>query len=239
MKFIKYILVLAIVFTSCKGKEASNEEKAEETATKVVAEKTDAVCIAAISLRKDPFRTKENYLATINIGESVVYTGISKEDTTSKKTYHRVELSDGKSGWAQSYGIITDAKPAAVVGKTPIYNRPDLVTKSSKELDVMNFVAIVGEKDDWIEIVSANRKKKGWIPSKKVTTKTEDVATATLALSSLFDENGDMVVENVQTFLDELPYDNTQFKSYLQEMLDEKVEEAIEESIESYEAEGV
>lgn len=238
MKFIKYILVLAIVFSSCKGKE-TQEGESKDDASEVIVEKSDAVCIAAISLRKDPARTKDNYLLTINIGEKVLYLGTSKEDTTTNRTYHNVELSDGKTGWAQDYGILINAKPAALVNKTPIYKRPDLVTKSSKELNIMDYVAIVDEKNEWVEIVSANRKKKGWIPAKKITTKTEDVATAILAINALYGKNGEIQIEKVQSFLEELPYDNTQFKGYLQEMLDAQVGEAIEESIETYVEEEV
>lgn len=237
MKFLKYILVLSVVLTSCKGKEKPEAEAEVETSVEVKVEKAEAVCIAAISLRQDPFRTKNNYISTINLGEKVNYLGKTEVDTATDKTYYNVELSDGKVGWAQEYGILIDAKPAAVVNKTPIYNRPDLVTKSNNELYKMNFIAIVGEKDDWVEIVSGDRRKKGWIQSRKVTTKTEDVATATLAHKVIFDKNGNLLEDNIQGFLEELPYENTQFKSYLEEFLDEKVEEAIEESIEEYEGE--
>lgn len=238
MKFIKYLLLLAIVFTSCKGKEGQDGGQSNETSQVTVVEKSDAVCIAAVSIRKDPFRTKDNYITALSIGEKIIYLGKTEYDSVKGTDYHMIELSDGKTGWAQNWGILIDAKPAAIIGKTPIYKRPDLVTKSNENLAVMDFVAIVGEKGEWVEVVSADRKKKGWIPSKRVITTMEDVATATLALKSLYDKNGNFLIDNVQAFLDELPYEGTQFRGYLQDMLDEQAEdaeEAIIESIQTYE----
>ena len=239
MKILNYFLVIALVLVSCKGKEPAKEQSVEEPKEEAVVEKAEAVCVTdGVSVRKEPHK-EGKWLSRLNLGEKVTYLGKSQVDSTdkNKNEYHLVELSDGSQAWAYGYGVLLNAKPGAIVKKTPLYSRPDLVTKTSKELEIMDFVAIVGEKDDWLEVVGEKKRKKGWVKSKRVTTKVEDVAVATLAHKSIKDKNGKIVAAKIAGFLDELPYENSQFKSYLQEKLDEEVGEVIEAGIEELELE--
>lgn len=244
MKFFKYILVIAIVFSSCKGKESTDEsnvsEVTDEQQNEVVIKSQEAVCITdKVGVRKEPMKSGK-WLSRLNLGEKVVYLGESHVDTTVSDgyEYHFVELSDGTRAWAYAYGVLIDAKPAAIVNMTAVYSRPDLVNKTADTFNKMDFVAIVGEKDQWLEVVGAGKKKSGWIPKKKVSMNAEDVAVASLAYKSILDKKGEIKVEAIASFLEELPYDNNQFKTYLQKILDESVENVIEQSLEEYEAVG-
>jgi len=231
MKFVKYFIVIAFVLSACKGKEGTESEEADSTKI--------AVCISdGVPVKTDPGKDGK-WLSALNLGESLVYLDEEyKDSSTKKQDYYKVELSDGSQAWARTYGILLNAKPAAILSETPIYKRPDLVNKTDKSFNPIEFVAIIGEKDDWVEVTGAGKKKSGWIKVQYVSTNPEDVAVSTLAFKSLLDKEGNIISENLQKFIDELPYEDTRFNGYLSSLLDEQVGSEIEESIYEYEGEG-
>ncbi|HBH49512.1 MAG TPA: hypothetical protein DDX98_12770 [Bacteroidales bacterium] len=234
MKTIYFLLGTALLISACKSStsEGSQSDESNEQAEVIRAE---AVCISnGVPVREEPFR-KAAYITSLNLGETLFYLGQSIVDTNDNRyEFYQVELSDGKVAWARTYGILIDAKPAAIVSGTPIYKRPDLVTKTDKEFIPVEFIAVVAEKEEWVEVIGNGKKKKGWIKKEKITLQQEDVATATLASKQLITD-GEMNVEYIPDFLEELPYENTQFALYLQSILDQQVGAAVEEVIEEYE----
>ena len=234
MKLTNYALMLAVIFSACKGKETST---AENTTTKV--EKVPAICISnGVPVREEPSKDGK-WLTSLNLGESMVYLGEEYKDSTgNNKDFYKVELSDGSQVWARTYGILLNAKGATILSETPIYKRPDLVNKTDKNFNPLEFVAIIGEKDDWVEVVGSNKRKSGWIKVQYTSTNPEDVAVATLAFKSLLDKDGVIIDDKLAAFVDDLPYENTRFNGYLNNLLDEKVGGEVEESITNYEGEG-
>lgn len=234
MKLIKYLTIatLLLVMSSC-GSEGTKKTETKEEKTEVKVEKKDAVTIRdGLSVRAEPNKDGK-WLSRLSLGEKVVYLGESKVDSTDKQKYeyHYVELSDGSKVWAYAYGLLIDAKPAVVIDETPIYQRPDLVTKSDKDLDIMEFVAVVGEKDEWVEIVSAGKKKKGWIKKENVVENDQDVAVSIMAYKSLKNDKGEIEIANIPAFIEEIPYSDSRFIDYLQNMydLDQQKDKAFEE----------
>ncbi len=234
MKLIKYLTIamLSMVLFSC-GSETTKKTETKEEKEEVKVEKKGAVTIRnGLSVRAEPNKDGK-WLSRLSLGEKVVYLGKSKVDSTEKQNYeyHYVELSDGSKVWAYAYGLLIDAKPAVVIDETPIYKRPDLVTKSDEDVEVMEFVAIVGEKDEWIEIVSAGKKKKGWIKKENVVKNDQDVAVSIMAYKSLKNKEGEIELEKIPAFIEEIPYSDSRFIDYLQNMydLDQKKDEAFEE----------
>lgn len=229
---------MAVVLSACKGKET--EQTVTEENESVATEVTKVLAVSVfdkVPVRAEP-KKDGKYLTSLNLGEAMSYLGEEVADSNdAKRKFYKVELSDGTVAWARTYGVITDATPAAIISETPVYKRPDLVNKTTKVLNPLEFVVIVGEKDDWVEIVGVHKKKKGWIKKQYLKTKDEDVAVSTLAYKSILSVDGTLAAEDVPDFLDELPYTNTAFDGYLQQIADEQVNQAVEESIEEYEGE--
>jgi len=234
MKICYYLFIATLVLASCKT-STTEEQTTENTEEVQEIEKIVAVCITnGVPIRKEPNK-EAKYLSSLNLGETFLYLGETAIDTNDKnREYYKVELSDGNVAWARSYGIKIDATPAAIISETPIYKRPDLVTKTNKLYKPIEFIAVISEKEEWVEVVGSGNKRSGWILKRNITTSKEDVATATLANKDLL-KNGDIVMDKIPDFLEQLPYPNSQFAALLQNMLDDQVEDAVMQSIENYE----
>lgn len=228
MKILNYLLIISIMLFSCKGKDESTKENKFDKGT-------PAVCISdGVPVNEAPAKGSK-YLTSLNLGETMIYLGVTKADSADpKKEYYKVELTDGSVAWARSYGIVIGATPATITSETPVYKRPDLVNKTDKVLNAMEFVVIMSEKDDWAEITAANKKKSGWVKKQYLSTNQEDVAVSTLAAKSILDADGKVVAEKVPDFVAKLPYTNSSFQGYLQQIVDEQVGSAVEASVEEY-----
>lgn len=238
MKYLNYLFVIILTLISCKGKDnnsvADNREAEKGNIAKVLA----VSVYDGVPIRQEPSKDGK-YLSSLNLGETMFYLGEEITDSVdSKRTYYKVELSDETVAWARTYGILIQAQPGAIVTETPVYKRPDLVNKTNETFYPMEYVAIVGEKDDWVEVVGARKKKSGWIKKQNITTADEDVAVATLAYKELLTEEGLVKIDEASEFLESLPYASGQFESYLQDLIDEHVGLAVEEAIENMELES-
>jgi hypothetical protein len=220
---------------SCKSDGTRSDSTAKDTASEP-APVVKAVCISnGVAIRAEP-KKDGKWISSMMLGEVCNYLGETIADSTDKnQEFYKVELSDGAIVWARSYGLLLDAKPAAIIDQTPVYTRPDLVTKTDKSFGTAEFVVIVGEKDNWIEVVGAEKRKKGWINMDAVSTQSEEVAVATLVHKNLMDKSGNIQTEKISGFLEQLPYKETMLAGYLEDLLNESVETAIEESIYDYE----
>ncbi|MEL6822726.1 MAG: hypothetical protein AAFP70_13265 [Calditrichota bacterium] len=220
-----YVLLAALLLlTSCQNQtpQTSDQAAEEEIVEEVTSEEVAAVCIwDGTSLRSIP-KVKGRYLSGISLGEQVTWMGIARTDTsTSRKVeYLKIRLSDGTEGWASSSGIIRDASAGAVVQKTYVYLRPDLLTVTEKYFEPMEMVAISKEQEGWLEVVGSQRKKKGWIRNDGgVSVEKADVAVAILA-SKAFEISNDSERRNKLKSLIENPqFENSVFISALRTML--------------------
>lgn len=231
-QFIPFLLV-SIMVLACKSD--TKKPGAESTDTDHT-EKIIAVCIRnGVPIREKP-NIEGKWVSSMNLGETALYLGETVVDSANKaREYYKLELSDGTVQWARSYGIILNAKPAAVVVETPVYKRPELVTKTDKSFKQVEFLVIINEKGEWVEVVGADKKKKGWIKKEVLSTDLEDVAIATLAYKEIFDSNGNMMLDKLPGFLEDLPYPDAGLAGQLKQLMVDQVESAIEESIMEYE----
>jgi hypothetical protein len=233
MKLLRILLIPFLLVTACKSR--LNDSASNEAATE---QRIQAVCISTgTPLREEP-KKDGKWISSMLLGEKLTYLGETVFDSLNGQEYYRVELSDGKQAWGRSYGILLNATPAAIISQTPIYKRPDLVTKTNKSFNIVEFVAIVSEKEDWVEVNGAEKRKSGWIKREALSTNPEDVAVATMAQKDLLDKEGKIVIENLSAFLESLPSGNSQLARYLQDQMANQVEDAIEESIQEYEGQG-
>jgi hypothetical protein len=231
MKILGYLLIPVLILVACKGKQ-SDTSVTEENTTQPI----KGVCISTgTPLREEP-KKEGKWISSMMLGETLTYLGETVADSANpKQDYYKVELSDGKLAWARTYGILINAEPAAIISETPLYKRPDLVTKTDKSFKIVEFVAIIGEKDDWAEVVGAEKRKTGWVKKESLSTNAEDVAVATLAQKDLLDKDGAIQNDKLSAFIESLPDGNSQLARYLQDQMNNRVEGAIEQSIQDYE----
>ena len=232
MKLIKYLIGASILLTACgQGKKPASEENTAEPA-----EKVKAVCINTTDAVQEKPEKDAKYLSSLMLGEVMDYLGETVSDTAERvREYYHVELSDGSQVWARTYGVLLNAYPAAVMHTTPIYKRPELVTKTDKTFNALEFVAVTNEKDEWVEVTGKDHHKSGWIKKDDISTQTEDVAVSTLAEKEILGKDGDVKMDKVSSFLETLPYKDSRLVDYLQAKLTEDVGDSVQDSIQSYE----
>ncbi|MBN2519632.1 MAG: SH3 domain-containing protein [Bacteroidales bacterium] len=177
----KLSLLLCIIFiVSCgEKKQKTTDESTNE-----------AVCIwDGASLRQGP-SSNTKWLSSVSLGEKVTLLGETQTDSVDNIEFVKVQLSDGKEGWVSSNLIIPEGKVAAIVEKSVIYKRPDLLTSTEKSFDAMEMVVITSESDDptgvgWLEVTGNQKKKSGWIKKSAITDSSLDVSVAILATKAL------------------------------------------------------
>jgi hypothetical protein len=230
MKLV-YLSLMILLFTSCKnGKNEMSSSRDNDSIPAVIISTGTAV-------RETPSKDGK-WISSMLLGEKLTYLGESAVDSANpEQEYLHVELSDGKQAWARSYGVLINAIPAAVISQTAIYKRPDLVTQTDKTFRIAEFVAIISDKGEWVEVIGAEKRKSGWIKRDMLSIDPEDVAVATLAHKDLLDKEGKIIAVNLSTFLENLPNVNSQLARSLQDQMSSQVEDAIEQSIRDYETE--
>jgi len=172
------------------------------------------------------------WVSKLNLGETLYFLGeVAVDSSDNNREYLKVELSDGKVAWAMSYGLIINAKIAAVKESVPVYERPELVTLTKNEFNTMDILAIEESKDNWIKVVGENKKIKGWIKKDIVTENEEDVAVAILASKQLRYKNKDLNLDKIEEFIENIPYKNSFFINYLKEQIKDSQIEVEEELV--------
>lgn len=222
-------MLVAILLASCSG----NTEIKEKSKAPKNFEKQETVCIwDGVPIREEPSKDGK-WISKVNLGESLYFLGETAVDSLDeKREFIKVELSDGTIAWARSYGLIINGKVAAVKENVSVYDRPDLLTLSKKEFRVMDILAIEEVKEDWIKVIGNQKKVKGWIKKDVVTENKEDIAVAILASKQLMN-NGEIIPEKIEEFLENLPYKNSFFNEYIKSLVVEEevaAEEVVEET---------
>jgi len=156
-------------------------------------------------------------ISTMALGEKIIWLGGSEVDSTDEGiVYLKIQLSDGSIGWTSEKLIAVDAIPAVAITKAPIFRRPDLVTETSDEFEPMDLVAVTTTKGDWIEVVGEKKSKSGWINSKQVSQKEEDVAVALLAVKATAEKDVDKRIEKIGAILNNAGFSRSVFMADLE-----------------------
>jgi uncharacterized protein YgiM (DUF1202 family) len=173
MQIVKGLgLICAVLFLSM-GCNSKSEKKTKSSNDSSMSESTDlnsgevstAICLwPKVGLRDKPGRKDTKYLTTIYFGETVEYLN-EKEKAEDDKEYLKVRLSDGSEGWVYEYLFALDGELAIIDKETELYKRPDIMTYEGNKLEPMDMVVILEdeEQEDWHQIASMKREKKGWI----------------------------------------------------------------------------
>jgi hypothetical protein len=234
MKNLAFALVALFMLFSCgTPSSSSSEEKASEKKQEEAIEKVTAVSVYdGVPVRLEPSKDGK-WHSSLSIGEKLMYLGETVVDTADakKREYYKVELSDGTVAWAQTYGIVINAYPAAIVETTPVYKRPDLVTQTDKKLTILDFIAVVNEKEEWAEVVGAKKKNSGWINKRNISEADADVAVASMVFKTpeiyaVYDGHATLEVELVDELLQKIPYESSVLMTYLKSYLEEPTDDS-------------
>src|SRR4030042_6149526 len=228
----KYYVTLIFLITvalmiSCTGKRGG--DKKDETGEAVITDSIPAVNVYDYNVNGLPvledYYNSKSLLTYVKMGESVICYGITESDTLNKKEYTKIELSDGTVGWSRSDYIIKNAVAGAIITATPVYRRPDILTKSArKKYESIDIVAVVDEKEGWYNVVGRNNLNSGWIMKENVSVNKEDVGMAILARKELFDSKGNIMDDKLNDFINNAPYPGSQIVAILRDRLIQNVE---------------
>ncbi len=223
MKIINLIVILSIllIFFSCQNKNeqtAQTKSTEENLATNI---QVNAVCVwDKSSLRETP-RNDGKWLGSMSLAEKLIYSGNSQVDSSGKKpvTFYQVKLSDGKTGWISEYTVEINASPAIVTERTYLYKRPDFLTKSDQELVPMDFVAVKQEKDNWVEVVGAEKKKSGWLDKNSLLFSELNIAVGVLGQKALSQPDSSKRMDEIKAIVDNKAFSSSIFINYLKNEL--------------------
>jgi hypothetical protein len=223
MKRIYLIAILSIllIFFSCQDKkeQGAQTKSTEENVTASI--QVNAVCVwDKGSLRETP-RNDGKWLGSMALAEKLIYTGNSKVDSSGKRpaTFYQVKLSDGKTGWASEYTVEINANPAIVTERTFLYKRPDFLTKSDQELVPMDFVAAKQEKDNWVEVTGAEKKKNGWVDKNSLLFSELNIAVGVLGQKALSQSDSSKRMDEIKAIIDNPAFGSSVFINYLKNEL--------------------
>lgn len=188
------IAIISLITMSCKDDKAKTsdktkaEEASEQTTQKVENDNKEStvVCIwKAVSLKETP-KHKGKYVTTMYLGESGTTSNEIVIDslTKTKRTYIKITLADGTSGWIDNRFIAVNAKPHVLTAPSKLYRRPDLVAVSNKDFSEMQYVVVTETKGDWAKVKGKKYTNKwyseGWIKLNKLTDNQNDIMVALL-----------------------------------------------------------
>jgi hypothetical protein len=184
-----------------------------------------SVCIwEGASVRQEPTR-QGKWITSIALGEKVTWLGITAVDSSDdNREYYKIRLSDETVGWSSKYVIATNAKPAVVMKKAPIYRRPDIVTFTTNEFDRFEAVAIVEAENNWIRVIGAENKKKGWIEQNTVSLQEADVAVGVLVTRALKEKDPDKRREMIESILNNASFSHSIFIDELYELVKKNID---------------
>lgn len=246
--YVTYILAAMLTWACGENNSSENENDSTAVIEKEVVP-VAAVCVwDNLSVRSIP-SDKGKWLTSLNLGESITLLNETVVDSTSDRTYTKVQLTDGKEGWSLADFIVADGQAATFVQDADVYNRPDLLTKTDKQYDRMDIVAIKSVQDDWLEVVGKRNAGRyietNWVKSDNISTEDVDIAVAKFAapiakmddlekkkealknLISNSDLNNSVFMADLMTQYDELEYAAETINE--DEVLEEEIQELGEE----------
>lgn len=203
------------------SKETDTQKQSQEVTEAAPKQETEEiVCIWDKAAVRDTCSGKGKYIASISFGEVVKFLGETGIDpSNSKREYLKVELSDGKSGWANAYCLARNTRAAAVKDPAVIFKRPDVLTMTNEKFEPMDFLAVGEEKDGFVEVVGEQRKKKGWVKKEFLVETKEDVAMAVFISKKLAESNKLSETEKLKQIIEMAPYPNSTFLTQIKTKL--------------------
>jgi len=163
---------------------------------------------------------KGKFVSSMSLGESVKDLGGTATDAAdNNREYFNVELSDGKTGWAPSFGLVRNAVAGAIKEPAIIFKRPDMLTMTKDKFEPMEMVAIGQSKDEWAEVIGEAKKKQGWIKKEFITTAKEDIAVAVFALKKMREQSAATAMDRTMDIIANAPFPESYFVQRLKQQM--------------------
>ncbi|HAA18765.1 MAG TPA: hypothetical protein DCR93_33765 [Cytophagales bacterium] len=206
---------------TAEGEPSAEMEAEPEASTPQVTETTVYCLYDKLSIREDAGRDAK-WLAAMNLGEKVTFTGELKEDAAQdNREYAQIRLSDGKVGWAPTNLLLMEGSIAVTLDDVSMYDRPDLLTKNSKGIPRMTIVGMYNGQDDWTEIKGIPQGETwytaGWTKSPRISDDAEDIAAALMIARAMGEEDADKKKEALESVVND--FSNSVFAVDASEML--------------------
>lgn len=221
-------IIFIVLLFSCKGKKNTSTENLQVETVNTV----KAVCIwDKVSVRETPYKDGK-WLTSLSIGEKCLYLGEEREEVDGNRIYKylKIELQDGKKGWVQADFIVIDGVPGVVINDAPIYNRPDLLTKTDKFFSKFDIVGVSNSQNDFYEVKGKRKNGKwietGWVKKSNISLSDSDIALAKYASKALSIEDPVKRKEAIKEILDNPDFT---YSIFLEDLRKELVGESSEE----------
>ncbi len=228
--FVLSLLTVTILVTGCKDKKSSKGKNTEtanvetQKEPKTVSKKEEAVCVyEGLSIRDTPSK-KGKWLTRVSLGEKMTYLGEDVIDSLSKKSYSKIKLTDGKEGWIQTRFIVVNGTVGVLIEESPMYRRPDLLTKTDKKYSPMDIIAIEKTQDEWLQVKGKRSEgeyvETGWIKSSNISNSDVDIATAKFALVAMNNKNSmSERIDELQKVIDNPDFSSSKFIPLIEEKI--------------------
>ena len=188
MKNTILVFALLLVIYSCSP-TTSTEQSTDST--QVASEPTGPTPVTVctwneLNVRETPSE-KGKYITSIYLNEPVTLTGDTASEKSGNKRlkYHKVTLSDGKSGWVRDEFIAIDVFPAAIKDEVVINKRPDISTVTEKKFYTADYVVARESSPGWYEVTGKPVGEKwfvsGYVQSEHLLLEPVDVQYAALS----------------------------------------------------------
>lgn len=228
LKFNLLSIIFIVLLFSCKGKKNTSTENLQEETVNTI----KAVCIwDKVSVREIPSKDGK-WLTSLSLGEKCTYLNEEKEEIDGNRIYKylKIELQDGKQGWVQSDFIVIDGVPGVVINDAPVYNRPDLLTKTDKFFSKFDIVGVSSSQNDFYEVKGKRKNGKwieiGWVKKSNISLSDSDIALAKYAAKALSIEDPVKRKEAIKEILNNPDFT---YSIFLEDLRKELVGESTEE----------
>ncbi|MDP5170547.1 MAG: SH3 domain-containing protein [Bacteroidia bacterium] len=170
-----------------------------------------------VTLRSGPGK-EGSYLTGVYFGEVVEKTGEEAYSREEQRTYIKVRTTEGVVGWVHEFLFVEGLGMGVVMEPGRIYKRPKTVSTLTDQSFVPGeLVVIVSENDGWVNLISREKKKLGWIEGpQKITNSQQEMELASL----LYDAQQKKKPEDRQVALNHLLSESRSLRSPLTQAIE-------------------
>jgi len=221
------------LFLFCSKNDGSQQNQSQEQTAKtedVIIEELPAVCIwDKGSVRQEPNKDGK-WISSMALGEKVTWLGETSIDSSDKNVeYHKIKLSDGTEGWASTYVVEIDAKPAVILKVVSLYKRPDYLTVTEKKLQEMEIIALKKSENGWLEVVGQKKQTQGWIQNENISQSDIDIAVGLLASKAISEKNEEVKTKRINEIIDNPAFQSSVFIPSLKDLISKEPIESSDE----------
>jgi hypothetical protein len=147
------VILLAAACSQKATEETSDADSTVTSAAEPVAQPVTIVTWNEVSVRETP-QEKGKYVTSIYLGEHITATGdtASEKSGSKRNHYHKITLSDGKTGWVRDEFIAIDVYPGVIMEESQIMKRPDAATIIGKKFLAGDLVSVKNRDGQFIEV---------------------------------------------------------------------------------------